>query len=84
MLTGNLAFALLAVVMFAEGLIFRNVGIKELQWVLRNDAVRDDLVVSDDVSEGESVETVLGVRLHRDEFGLSCGTTRQPQQTEHD
>lgn len=66
------AFARLTVVETSEGLIFGDVGIEELEWGLRDDPVRDDFVVSDDVGEWEGAEAVFSVWFHRVELHPSC------------
>lgn len=68
----RLAFARLAVVEAAKGLVLGDVGVEELERVLWDDAVRDDFVVTDDVGEGERAQTVLSVGLHRVELHFSC------------
>lgn len=52
------------VVKAAEGLVLGDVRVEELERVLGDHAVRDDLVVADDVGQGQRVEAALGVRLH--------------------
>lgn len=70
----TLAFAPLAVVQPTEGLVFGDVGIEEFERVLRDDAIRDHFVVSDDVDKRQSVEAVFGVGLHGVELHFSCWT----------
>lgn len=67
-----LTFAPLAVVEPAEGLVLGDVGVEELERVLRDDAVRDDFVVSYDVDKGQRAQPVFGVGLHRVELDFSC------------
>lgn len=68
-----LASVRLTVVMLPESLVFRNVGIKELQRVFRDDSVCNDLIIPYDIGDGKGAETVFGVRLHRDELCLTWG-----------
>lgn len=67
-----LTFAPLAVVEPAEGLVLGDVGVEELERVLRDDAIRDDFVVSYDVDKGQRAQPVFGVGLHRVELDFSC------------
>lgn len=69
-----LAFAPLAVVKPAEGLVLGDVGVEEFQRVFRDDAIRDDFVVSYDVDERQRAQPALGVGLHRVELDFSCWT----------
>lgn len=69
-----LAFAPLAVVKPAEGLVLGDVGIEEFERVLWDDAIRDHFVVSYDVNKRQGAQAVFGVGLHRVELDLSCGT----------
>lgn len=66
------AFARLAVVEPSEGLIFRDVGVEELERVLWNNPIRDHFVVPYDVSEWEGAEPTFSVWLHRVELHISC------------
>lgn len=67
----TLAFARLAVVKPSEGLVFGDVGVEELEWVLWDNPVRDHFVVSYDVREWESAEPVFSVWFHRVELHIS-------------
>ena len=67
-----LTFARLTVVKPSERLVFGDVGVEELERVLRDDAIWDHFVVPDDVGERESAEPAFSVRLHGVELHLSC------------
>lgn len=67
-----LAFAGLTVVEPPEGIVFGDVGVKELEWVLWDNSVWDYFVVSNDISKRESTESVFSVRLHRVELDFTC------------
>lgn len=71
--TRYLTFVLLAIVMFSKSLVFRDVGIKELQRILWDNTICNDLIVPYYISNGQGVETVFRVRLYRDELWVSCG-----------
>ena len=57
-------FALGAVVVPAEGLVFGDVGVQELEGILCHQPLRDHLVVPEDVGERQGYQAALGVRLH--------------------
>lgn len=69
-----LAFAPLAVVKPAEGLVLGDVGVEELERVLRDHAIRDHFVVPYDVDKRQRAQSVFGVGLHGGELDFSWWT----------
>ena len=73
--TGYCTFARLAVVMFPECFVFRDVRVEEFKRVFWHDPVGDHLVVTDNISERQSTQPALCVRFHRIELWLTCRNT---------
>lgn len=63
-----ITFGLGAVVVSAEGFVFGDVRVEELERVLRHHALGDHLVIADDVGERQGDQAALGVWLHRVEL----------------
>lgn len=74
MITELLTSSLLVVVL-AERLVFRCVGVEELQWVHRRVIRLHDLKVAQDLGERNLLEVHTGEGLHRPHVGHTCRNT---------